>query len=45
MHLFNNETCGLEVSHLTHKEIGGKQKITLLEREDQQEQETDCPVA
>lgn len=41
--LFNNEACGLQVSLLSHKETGGKEKITLME--DQKGQETDCSVA
>lgn len=42
---FNNEACGLKVSLLSHKEMGGKEKRTLLKREDQRREETDCPGA
>lgn len=45
MHLFNNEACGQEVGLLTGKKVGGKQKITLLKREDQNGQEMGCPAA
>lgn len=45
VHLFNNEACSLEVSLLTGKEVGGKQKITPLKREDQNGEDMGCPAA
>lgn len=33
---FNKEACGLELNLLTRKEMGGKLKITLAKREDQE---------
>lgn len=45
VHLFNNEGCGLEVSLLSHQEMGGKGKTTLLKTDDQKGQEMDCPAA
>lgn len=45
VHLVNDEACALELSLLSHQEMGGKEKTTLVKTEGQKGQETDCPVA